>query len=151
MELTQKLTHKHQKIVINIEIDYSLTYGNTHTHKHPPHRDRHIHKDTGTAKEDKFLSISTYVCTFMHPDTSKLRHSTCMQTGIYKDTTHTDTQTHIDTHTLKTFYRYQLSRKQRNLNRHSYRQTPMKMCRLQNGGGGLFWGAGIWEEECRLG
>lgn len=74
----------------------------------------------------------------MHPDTSKLKHSTCMQADIYKD----NARTHTRTHTLKTFYSHQPSSKQRNLNTHSYRQTPLEMYRLQNGGGGLSLGWG---------
>lgn len=55
-----------------------------------------------------------------------------MQSGIYKDTTHS--------HTQRPFCEYQPSSKQRNLNRHSYRQIPMEMYRRRNGGGGLLLG-----------
>ena len=55
-----------------------------------------------------------------------------MRSGIYKDTTHS--------HTQRPFCEYRPSSKQRDLNRHSYRQIPMEMYRRRNGGGGLLLG-----------
>lgn len=91
MELTQKLTHKHQKIVIDIEVDYSPT--ETHIPTSIPHTETDIYTKTlvQLRKTDSF----PYPHMFAH---SLLRHIKTLTQYMHadwylftrKDTTHTE-------------------------------------------------------------